>query len=170
MEKELINAVDEEIKAELTESKTEQPEKPKAEQDAGRKPFRITEFDPPRDREMAVFTHAKKLSEYIFIITEKSPVKYRWNMVSRLLDTSVEIIENLYRANYDRGDERLTWQKKAMTALNILDFYSETAKTKQAITFRQMTIIARQISEVKKLLSGWVRSTKQERNDAKTGR
>ena len=37
-----------------------------------------------------------------------------------------------------------------MIALNLLDFYAETAKTKQAITFKQMTIIARQISEVKK--------------------
>ena len=27
-----------------------------------RKPFRITEFDTPKDKEMAVFTHAKKLS------------------------------------------------------------------------------------------------------------
>ena len=50
-----------------------------------------------------------------------------------------------------------------MIALNLLDFYAETAKTKQAITFKQMTIIARQISEVKKMLSGWVRTTKQKK-------
>lgn len=170
MKEERKDAIDGEIEAELTESKAERTEKPKEEPDAGRKPFRITEFDTPRDREMAVFTHAKKLSEYIFVITEKSPVKYRWNMISRLLDTSVEIIEDLYRANYERGTERVTWQKKAMTALNVLDFYAETAKTKQAITFRQMTIIARQISEVKKLLSGWVRSTKREENAANPGK
>ncbi len=128
-----------------------------------RKPFRITEFDTPKDKEMAVFTHAKKLSEYIFVITEKSPVKFRWNILSRLLNTSVDIIESLYRANYEKGDDRLVWQKKAMIALNLLDFYAETAKTKQAITFKQMTIIARQISEVKKMLSGWVRTTKQKK-------
>lgn len=52
---------------------------------------------------MAVFTHAKKLSEYIFVISEKSPVKFRWNIVSRLLNTSVDVIENLYHANYDKG-------------------------------------------------------------------
>lgn len=77
-----------------------------------RKPFRITEFDTPKDKEMAVFTHAKKLSEYIFVITEKSPVKFRWNILSRLLNTSVDIIESLYRANYEKGDDRLVWQKK----------------------------------------------------------
>lgn len=128
-----------------------------------RKPFRIADFDTPKDREMAVFTHAKKLSEYLFIITEKSPVKYRWNIVSRLLNTSVEIIEALYRANYEQGEERLVWQKKAMVQLDILDFYAITAKDKQAINFHQMTVIAAQLTEVKKLLSGWVRSTKQKK-------
>ncbi len=130
---------------------------------AGRKPFRVPNFDTPKDREMAVFTHAKKLSEYIFVISEKSPVKFRWNIVSRLLNTSVDVIENLYHANYDKGEERVMWQKKAMVSLNLLDFYTETAKTKQAITFRQMEIIALQIYETKKLLSGWVRSTKKKK-------
>lgn len=157
-----IEELDEEIKAEQAGGAEESPD---AEITVSRKPFRITEFDTPKDREMAVFTHAKKLSEYIFVITEKSPVKFRWNIVSRLLDASVEIIEDLYRANYERGEERITWQKKAMTACSLLDFYAETAKTKQAISFRQMTIIARQLSEVKKLLGGWVRSTKQKKED-----
>ena len=127
---------------------------------ASRKPFRIHDFDTPRDKEMAVFTHTKKLSEYIFVITEKSPVKLRWNIVSRLLNCSVDIIENLYMANYTRGEERLLWQKKAMIALNLLDFYTETAKTKQTISVRQMTIIVKQITDVRKLLTGWVKSTK----------
>lgn len=156
-----IQEIEAQIKQELaSEIDENKGSKQITEQNVGRKPFRIRDFDIPRDREMAVFTHAKKLSEYIFVVTEKSPVKYRWNIVSRLLDTSVEVIEDLYRANFEKGAERVVWQKQAMTALNLLDFYAETAKTKQAITFRQMTIIARQICEVKKLLGGWVRSTK----------
>lgn len=54
-----------------------------------------------------------------------------------------------------------------MTALNILDFYADTANLKTVITFRQMTLIANQISEVKKLLSGWVRSTKPKKDETK---
>ena len=132
----------------------------KGEKYASRKNFRLHDFDPPRDKQMAVFTHAKKLSEYIFVITEKSPAKLRWNIVSRLLNCSVDIIENLYTANYMRGEDRIAWQKKAMISLNLLDFYTETAKTKQAISVRQMTIIVKQITEVRKLLTGWVKATK----------
>ena len=71
-----------------------------------RKPFKITEFEQAHNKEMAVFTHAKKMSEYIFVVTAKSPVKLRWSIVSRLINASVDVIENLYRANYERGEER----------------------------------------------------------------
>ena len=109
-----------------------------------RKPWRIGEFDTPRDKEMAVFTASKKLAEYIFVMQ----------------NSSVELIEHLYRANYERGDQREVFQKQAMVSINLIDFYSETAKCKQAITIRQMGIIARQLYEIKKLLAGWMRSNK----------
>lgn len=129
---------------------------------AGRKPFMLHDFDPPHDREMAVFTRAKKLSEYIFVITEKSPKKLRWSIVSRLQNCSVDVIENLYRANYERDYEpRREFQKRAQVALNLLDFYTETAKRKQAVSMRQMTIIAREVSEIKRLLNGWIKSSRQ---------
>ncbi len=110
---------------------------------------------------MAVFTHAKKLSEYIFVITEKSPKKLRWSIISRLQNTSVEIIEFLYRANFEREEEqRISFQKRAAVGLKLLDFYAETARKKQGITIRQTEVIARQIHETTKLLNGWVKSTK----------
>lgn len=130
-----------------------------------RKKFVIKDFDTPRDKEMAVFTHAKKLSEYVFVITERSPKKFRWSIVSRLQNTSIDVIENLYRANYEHDVAlRLKYQTGAAVSLNLLDFYAETAKTKQAISLRQMAILARGITERKKLLSGWIKSTKQSKN------
>lgn len=136
---------------------------------AARKPFRINDFDTPRDREMAVFTHAKKLSEYIFVITEKSPKKLRWSIVSRLQNASVGVIENLYRANFEREDApRVTYQKSAAVYLSLLDFYAETARRKQAITVHQSAIIARQIAETRKLLNGWIRATRRPENSGQT--
>lgn len=126
-----------------------------------RKPFVIRDFEQQRDKEMAVFTHAKKLSEYIFVITEKSPKKLRWSIVARLQNCSVDVIENLYRANYERETEpRLNYQKSASVSLSLLDFFAEAAKRKQAINFRQLTIISRELTEVRRLLNGWVKSTK----------
>jgi len=139
-----------------------EPEAPSfdKEQNVSRKAFRLRDFDTPRDKELAVITHAKKLCEYLFVITDKSPAKYRWNIVGRLLNTATDVVECLYRANYERDAERIRWQKQAMINLNMLDFYAETAKTKQAINFHQLTVTVQQIAETQKLLSGWVRSTK----------
>ncbi len=128
---------------------------------ATRKSYHINDFDNPRDKEMAVFTHAKKLSEYIFVITEKSPKKYRWSIISRLQNASVELVENLYRANFERDEAlRITFQKCAAVCIKLIDFYAETARKKQAITIRQTAVLARHIAETEKLLNGWVRSTK----------
>ncbi|MCM1394181.1 MAG: four helix bundle protein [Bacteroides sp.] len=126
-----------------------------------RKPFVMHDFDTPRDKEMAVFTHAKKLSEYIFVITEKSPKKLRWSIVSRLQNISTELIENLYRANYEReATQRAEFQKRALVCIDLLDFYAETAKRMQAINLHQMSVIAKQTSDVNKLLKGWIKSAK----------
>lgn len=128
---------------------------------ATRKAYRINDFDNPRDKEMAVFTHAKKLSEYIFVITEKSPKKYRWSIISRLQNASVELVENLYRANFERDEVvRVSFQKAAAVCIKLIDFYAETARKKQAITVRQTGVLAKHIAETEKLLNGWVRSTK----------
>ena len=158
-----LEEVEKEIQRELRMPEAvgiEPPFEVKENENPSRKPFRIKDFDSPHDKEMAVFTHAKKLSEYIFVITEKSPKKLRWSIVSRLQNASVEIVENLYRANYERETTRIEYQKSAAVGLRILDFYSETARKKRAITIRQTEIIARQISETTRLLNGWVKSTK----------
>ena len=158
-----LDILEQEIQAELNSPEAvgiEEPPFDGAER-ASRKPYRINDFDSPRDKEMAVFTHAKKLSEYIFIITEKSPKKFRWSIIGRLQNASVELVENLYRANFEREeDTRLNYQKSASVSLKLIDFYAETARKKQAITIRQTAVIARQLAETEKLLYGWVRSTK----------
>ena len=127
-----------------------------------RKPFVLTSMEPAKDREreMAVFTDAKKLSEYIFVITEKAPKKYRWSIVTRLQDTSIYVIELLYRANFEQDDLRLNYQKDASVQLRLIDHYAEMAYKLQAISFKQMHHIIKLVVQARKLLNGWVKSTK----------
>ena len=126
-----------------------------------RKPFVITSLDPAKDREkeMSVFTDAKKLSEYIFLITEKSPKKYRWSIIANIRNCSTKIIELLYRANFERNEFRLNYQKEAGVQLRLLDHYAEMAFKLQAISFKQMEHIAKLIVKTRKLLAGWTKST-----------
>lgn len=155
--KEMMNDIDQEIKNELL-GETKENTIENQTQEGEKKPFKITDFNQPKDREMQVFTGAKKLSEYIFVITEKSPKTLRWSIVSRLMDASTSVIESLYYANFERDEKRSEYQKQAMVNLCLLDFYAETAKVKQAITNKQAMLIGKQVCEVKKMLSGWMKS------------
>ena len=131
-----------------------------------RKPFIITSLDPAkeREREMAIFTAAKKLSEYIYIVTEKSPKKYRWSIITKIQNASIAVIEDLYLANFEEGAERLAYQKQAGVQLRLIDHYAEVAYKLKAIPFKQMEHIAYLIIDARKLLAGWSKCTKNRRN------
>ena len=49
--------------------------------------------------ELRVVTAAKNLCSYILTVTNKSPKSFRFTLVSRLQNLSLDIIENIYKAN-----------------------------------------------------------------------
>lgn len=124
-----------------------------------RRPYKIESIDKAKDRqqEMAVFTNSKKLAEYIMIVTQKSPKKFRWSIVTKLQNSSIYVVELLYKANFEK-DNREEHLKTCNTELSLLDFYATTAKKMQAINLKQMLNIGKQIVEVRKMLMGWMRS------------
>ena len=153
MEEQKTTLIQDEIAAELLNAGTTTS--------ASRKQFVLHDFDTPHDREMAVFTATKKLAQYIFVICEKSPKKFRWSIITRLQNAAVDAIEFLYRANFERGvDERIAHQKSALVSLNLVDFFADTARSNNAISLHQMSVIGKQLVECKKLLNGWVKATK----------
>lgn len=145
-EKEYTENLEKEIAEELPERGT-------------KRKYVITSVDKGKDKqqEMAVFTGAKKLSEYIMVITQKSPKKFRWSMVTKLQNSSINVIDLLYNANYDK-DNRGEYLKKCRVELSLLDFYTEASKRMQVITTKQMLNIGKQLLEVRKMLDGWIRS------------
>ena len=52
--------------------------------------------------ELTVITKSKKLKEYILTITKNTDVKYRFTFVNEMHNLSMEIIENLYSANFTK--------------------------------------------------------------------
>lgn len=60
---------------------------------------RLVEFKDRKESELLVFIKAKDLSAYILFISCKSPVKYRYSPLNRLINNSLDIIQLLYEAN-----------------------------------------------------------------------
>jgi hypothetical protein len=49
--------------------------------------------------ELKVITECKRLNEYVFHVTEKSPRKYRYSLVDRMDNLCLDVISLLYEAN-----------------------------------------------------------------------
>jgi len=54
---------------------------------------------PSRQSELTVIVRAKELASYIMTVTDKSPKRFRFTLTSKLQNYTLNIIENLYRAN-----------------------------------------------------------------------
>ena len=89
------------------------------------------------ESELTVITRAKELSIYILTVTDKSPKKFRFTLVSRLQGYSLDIIENLYMANQirlvksisdDEINRRKEYQDKAMTMCRLLGYMAMVAR------------------------------------------
>ncbi len=120
-----------------------------------------------RDSELTVITRAKELCEYILTVTDKSPKKFRFTLVSRMQNYSLSIIEELYRANdvyigkeknAEQIKKRLAFQKEAMTTLRLLGYMASIAREAQCVLPKQQAQISDKIVETQCLLYAWMKS------------
>ena len=121
----------------------------------------MREYNKRPDDELAVITKSKKLCLYVLSVTDKSPKKFRFTLISRLQGYSLDIVEYLYRANdivigknntQSEQNERLTYQKKAMSTIRLLEYISEIAMLSNCILPKQFEQISAMAFEVKRFV------------------
>ena len=67
--------------------------------------------------ELTVITKAKDLCGYVLTVTEKSPKRFRFMLVSRMQNLTLDAIGQAYRANevYLVGQTVSSWQRGGYT-------------------------------------------------------
>jgi len=119
-----------------------------------------------KQSELSVITKAKDLSSYIYTITQKSPKQFRFTLVARLQNYSLDIIEHLYKANdtfvrpgdIRKAEIRRDNQGEAMTYLRLLTHVTQLSMDQGAILPKQYEQITEKIYEVMNLLGAWIKS------------
>jgi hypothetical protein len=122
--------------------------------------------------ELTVITKAKDLCSYVLTVTEKSPKRFRFTLVSRMQNLALDIIEKLYRANdvyatAERAmqtEKRLDFQHDALTDAKLLGYMALLAREQGCILPKQYECIATLVSDCQNLTGAWIRS---DRNRAK---
>lgn len=96
----------------------------------------------------------------MFVVTEKSPKKYRYSFVTRIHNILLDIIELLYEANsITLGDDlRLNKQKEAVVKFQLLDYMCDLTQKEKCLLFSQYENICKYINCCLKLLNAWIRS------------
>ena len=117
--------------------------------------------------ELTVVTKAKDLCRYVMTVTEKSPKRFRFTLVSRMQNLALDVIEHTYRANdiYAVGAgreaasaKRLDLQHAALTAAKLLGYIALLANEQGCILPRQYENIAKLVSDCQNLLGAWITS------------
>ena len=116
--------------------------------------------------ELSVITKAKELCSYVMTVTDKSPKRFRFTLVSRMQNYALDVIENLYIANEifiqagrrDQAERRLMFQQKAQTTLRLLGYIAQLAMEQQCILPKQYEQITRQVYDCRNLLGAWMKS------------
>lgn len=118
--------------------------------------------------ELSVITKAKDLCSYIMTVTEKSPKRFRFTLVSRLQNYALDVIENLIMANetfVSAGDThsaavRMSYQRAAMSRLKLLSYMSELAMKQGCILPKQYEQVTKYIYDAENMLGAWMSSDK----------
>ena len=129
--------------------------------------------------DLIVITKANDLCAYVLTVTEKSPKRFRFTLVGRMQNLTLDIIENIYRANevyLGRGElcssempqphetlafeKRLDFQHAALTSLKVLGTMAQIAREQGCILPKQYEQITKQISDCQNLLGAWINSDK----------
>ena len=125
--------------------------------------------------ELQVITFAKNLLSYVFAVTKNSPKQYRFSLVGRLQNYVSDVVEELYYANdiYVTPASRAGWaerqahQRKAMSTLKLLMYFSQVAMEQGAIQPKQFEQISQQVYNTENLLGAWIISDQKRRENGK---
>jgi hypothetical protein len=105
-----------------------------------------------------VLNKAKDLASYIFQITQNSPVKFRWSIISKLQQYGLNLVEQIFLANELTGEQRLKFQKSALSQLSLLNYMVEFANQNDAIKSDKLPKVASKSQDVQNLLYAWIKS------------
>lgn len=121
------------------------------------------------DNELQVIIKAKQLAEHTLRVTSncnRYPKKFRFSLVDKMQNKSLEIYERLMEANRtdlkDYRRERLELQTKAITYCDELLFYIELSYALNIINDKSMGYWSKMVADIKHMAIAW-RSKDKER-------
>lgn len=120
------------------------------------------------ENELKVIIKAKELAKHTLLVTSNAnryPKKFRFSLVDKMQNKSMEIYEMLFEANRtdirDYKRDRLELQTKAITYCDELLFYIEMSHELKIISIKSVEHWSKMVSDVKHMTIAWRTKDKQ---------
>ena len=114
------------------------------------------------ENDLKVILKAKELAEHTLRVTSNAnryPKKYRFSLVDKMQNKSLEIYEYLHEANRtdlrEYGRERSELQTKAITHCDELLFYIELSYKLNIINDKSMGYWSKMVTDIKHMAIAW---------------
>ena len=119
-------------------------------------------------QEMPIFTKTFDFLTWLLPITNHFPKAHRFTFTQRLLNAAFDLREHLEAANTVMGQKRLALLKLADQDLDRVRLYMRLAVKWGWLTSGQYQHAALMITEIGKLLGGWIKITHNQGRPSKT--
>ena len=98
---------------------------------------------------LLIATKTKKTIKYIFTICDNYHHKYI-ELRKRIINTSFDILENIYISNIDYSNRKFIIPK-----IKMLDYYLKLSYKNEVITKRRYEVISNYLLEIIRMILGW---------------
>ncbi len=122
----------------------------------------MKEEKPRSESELYVFMKAKALAEYIMRVSAGAPVKFRYSVLTPLIQRSQDAICLLYEANEILGSDPQRGEliRKAIAEVKCVAFIASFASMRGCFSAHQGEVIARYSGECLKYMQGYLKTCK----------
>lgn len=116
--------------------------------------------------ELIVITRSKNIISYIFSVSDNAPKKFRFSLLSKMQNLSLDILEALILANEqmlsskENCCKRRELQQKALAGLRVLDSVALIAREQKCLLPKQYEFLSKSIDECTRLTAAWINSDK----------
>lgn len=119
------------------------------------------------DSELMVITKAKDLINYSFKISENAPKKFRFTLITKLHNLTLDVLESLILANEipvgkttAEDKKRRSYQQMAIAKLKMIDALAMIAREQKCILPKQYETLSKNVDECIRLTGAWINSDK----------
>ncbi len=109
--------------------------------------------------DMVIFTRTFDLLDWLIPRCNDFPAAQRFVITKRLQDAALDFQEAIFDANAHTGKDRVGYLRRADAYLNKLRLYLRLAHHWHWLNDGQYEHVSRMVSEIGRLLGGWIKGT-----------